>query len=214
MDQDKPPRDPKSLPVVICDGFSPIPRPSGIGQSYYAARGWKTFIVPYDGKAMRDTRMYAALIDQHVRGALIQCGVKQAHIVAHSMGGVAALYAIKRLDMADHVANFVGFGSPFHGTNVVKLLGAPLSELLKLANLAGFGTTLDQLLENSEFLKRLHADPLPAGPNHVSLAGSNDFIVTPKRTLLAGAYQETRAFGHESFLISHSLHRWMESFLI
>lgn len=240
MGQDKAQRDPKSLPIVLCNGFSPIPHHAGIGPSYYADRGWKVFVVPYSGKAMRDAEVFAALVNRCLRGALIQCGAKQAHIVAHSMGGVAGCVAAKRLGAAKHIANFVSFGSPYHGTNVAKFMGTSLEKLLKLpglldklkmlipgidlrqvsalsvielAKLTGFGTMAEQILENSDFLRQLHTDPLPTGPRFVSLAGTNDIIVTPGRTALDGALLATGPYGHEDFLISSDLHRWMESFL-
>lgn len=45
----------------------------------------------------------------------------QVNIVAHSMGGVDARYAISELDMADHIASLITIGTPHRGTPLARL---------------------------------------------------------------------------------------------
>jgi triacylglycerol lipase len=65
-----------------------------------------------------------------------QIRARKVNIIAHSMGGLDARYAITRLGLADRVASLITVGTPHLGTPVADL-GARLAELLKLKALLG-----------------------------------------------------------------------------
>ncbi|HSD12308.1 MAG TPA: hypothetical protein VLC10_02005, partial [Patescibacteria group bacterium] len=53
---------------------------------------------------------------------------------------------------------------------------------------------------DSEFLKELHADPLPPGPRYVSVAGTRDLICPRGTSLLDGAEHYELPIGHAEFI--------------
>ncbi len=126
---------------------------------------------------------------------------KKVNIIAHSMGGLDARYAIAKLGLADRVVSLVTIGTPHLGTPVADL-GARLSELLRLKSLLGrvvdvdafYDLTTDRMERfNREIVdasgvvygsvvarvERARAHPL-LWPTHTYLserAGDNDGIV-------------------------------------
>src|SRR5438445_10447863 len=67
----------------------------------------------------------------------------RVNIVAHSMGGLDARYAISRLGLADRVASLVTIGAPHLGTPLADaghaVFGRITRLLRKLVDLTGFG---------------------------------------------------------------------------
>ena len=61
---------------------------------------------------------------------------KKVNVIANSMGGLDARYAITKLGLADRVASLITIGTPHFGTPVADL-GARLSDLLRLKSLLG-----------------------------------------------------------------------------
>jgi triacylglycerol lipase len=125
----------------------------------------------------------------------------KVNIIAHSMGGLDARYAISKLGLADRVASFISIGTPHLGTPVADL-GVRLSDLLRLKALIGrvvdidafYDLTTDRMQRfNREIadvpgvvygsvvarIERARANPL-LWPTHAYLserAGDNDGIV-------------------------------------
>ena len=67
---------------------------------------------------------------------------RKVNIIAHSMGGLDARYAIAKLGLADRVASLVTIGTPHLGTPLANL-GARLSDLLRLKSLLGRVVDID-----------------------------------------------------------------------
>lgn len=62
----------------------------------------------------------------------------RVHLVAHSMGGIDARYAISRLDLHERVASLVTIGTPHHGTPLARLGNfLPVAGLRRVAAVAG-----------------------------------------------------------------------------
>jgi triacylglycerol lipase len=59
----------------------------------------------------------AARLAEFIRGL----GVERVNIIAHSMGGLDARYAIAKLGLADKIASLVTIGTPHHGTPLAEL---------------------------------------------------------------------------------------------
>lgn len=128
-------------------------------------------------------------------------------IVAHSQGGLVARSALTdegeptdpRLPP---VNSLVTLGSPHLGAPAATA-GAMLGHtdvggaLLTATHLAlpdqidPAGTSVKQMAEHSEFLRRLNARPLPAGLKATSIGAREDLLVPAGRTLLAGAHNVT-----------------------
>lgn len=181
------------LPVLIASGFSPFPLPLDIITDHYRRRGYDISIVPFRLEDMRDTRAFARHVAS-VSEAIAKGG--QINLLGMSMGGVAALYALKRLGIASRVAVFISVGAPFHG-----------SWLSWIALPTGIFTRIGlQFSRGSEFLGRLHTGPLPAGPRYVAIAGAHDAICPPETALLHGAEHVIGPFGHTDLFLDRWLH--------
>jgi triacylglycerol lipase len=66
-----------------------------------------------------------------IRSAVQSFGAPRVNLVAHSMGGLDARYAISRLGLGDRVASLITIGTPHHGTPIADF-GADLLRRLKL----------------------------------------------------------------------------------
>lgn len=124
-------------------------------------------------------------------------------IVAHSQGGLVARSALTdEVDPADgrlpKVNALVTLGTPHLGTPVATGLTMMGHTTVGQVALAGAhavlpdqidpaGTSVTQMAEESEFLRRLNRRPLPAGLKVTSIGAREDLTVPAGRTLLAGA---------------------------
>jgi len=118
------PRRPTRYPVVLAHGFG--------GFDGIALRGLR--IAYFRGVA---ERLRASGVDVHVlrvsplapiasralqlAAQIERLGAERVNIVAHSMGGLDARYAIARLGMAARVASLTTIGTPHHGTPLADL---------------------------------------------------------------------------------------------
>ena len=128
-------------------------------------------------------------------------------IVAHSQGGLVARSALTdEGEPSDPrlppVNSLVTLGSPHLGApaaTAAAMLGHTDvgGALLTGAHLAlpdqidPAGTSVMQMAEHSEFLRRLNSRPLPAGLKATSIGAREDLLVPAGRTLLAGAHNVT-----------------------
>lgn len=128
-------------------------------------------------------------------------------IVAHSQGGLVARSALTdegeptdpRLPK---INSLVTLGTPHLGTPAATGLtmvghtdiGADALTAAHLAlpnQIDPAGTSVQQMAEHSEFIRRLNSRPLPAGMNATSIGAREDLLVPAGRTLLAGARNVT-----------------------
>lgn len=185
----------RRLPVLISNGFAPFPIPLHAVRERLKALGHRTHVVPFRLSDMRDVRAFAAHICREHRKLQLGTNEPRVNVLGFSMGGVAALYAIKRMGLAPDVATFAGLGSPFHGSTA-SWFALPTGL---------FSTTGLQLIPDSAFLEDLHADPLPAGPRYVSVAGTRDLICPGRTARLEGAEHHELPIGHAEFIIDPSV---------
>lgn len=185
----------RRLPVLIANGFAPFPIPLHVVRDRFRALGHRTHVVPFRLSDMRDVRAFAEHICREHRKLRLSANVPRVNVLGFSMGGVAALYAIKRMGLAPDVATFAGLGSPFRG--------AAASWFALPSGL--FSRTGMQLLPDSSFLQELHTDPLPAGPRYLSVAGTSDLICPPETARLDGAEQYELPLGHAEFIIDQAV---------
>lgn len=128
-------------------------------------------------------------------------------IVAHSQGGLVARSALTdESEPSDPrlppVNSLVTLGSPHLGAPAATagaMLGhTDVGERLLTAAHITFPDQIDpastsvmQMAEHSEFLRRLNSRPLPAGLKATSIGAREDLLVPAGRTLLAGAHNVT-----------------------
>lgn len=184
------------LPILLANGFAPWPLPLHIVRAQFRSHGYESHVVRFSLADMRDTVTYAKHIVRSVERAIAERGVDRLHLVGYSMGGVAALYAVKRLGLANRVATLVTAGSPLRGSTI-SWFGLPTLVFSRVG---------DQLRPDSDFLAQLHADPLPKGPRYVSIVGTHDLICPPETAALDGADEIIRLpIGHARFLVAPSV---------
>lgn len=116
-------------------------------------------------------------------------GSRQVHLVGHSMGGILARCYLQLRGGAPQVAACVTLGTPHRGS---KLAPFAVSRLGR------------ELLPGARLLRRLNAEPLPAGVHFTSLYSRHDnIIVPPDNAHLEGAdNHELTGLGHTSLLFS------------
>jgi triacylglycerol lipase len=146
-----------------------------------------------------------ASVEQRAReltAAINAIGAKRVNVIAHSMGGLDARFAISRLNLAPRVASLITIGTPHRGTPLADLATSLLGDALGLKRmLAAFGLDVDafyaltthrMLSFNLDVPDAKHvfygcmlarATPRlgsPLGPGHLFLtkkAGDNDGLV-------------------------------------
>jgi pimeloyl-ACP methyl ester carboxylesterase len=192
--------DDRRSPILIANGFAPFPLPLHVAIAYYRERGFEVNVVPFHLENKRDVLKYAKTVADAVTG---HSKTGKVNLIGFSMGGVASLYALKRLGIAPRVATFVALGAPFRGATI-----ATFGQFTGI-----FTKTSRQLAPKSAFLADLHKDPLPPGPRYVSIGGTDDWICPLATTRLSGAENYEGPFGHQSFLIDPAVHELIEEFL-
>lgn len=191
-------------PLLIVNGFSLLPMPLVVARKVYGAAGFRPYTIDFRFRNMRDVEAYARRVAEAVSLIRSECpGTGRLDIIGFSMGGVATLYAIKRLGLDRQVSRFIAVGAPFRGATI-SLLAFP--SLL-------YTRTGRQLMPKSRFLASLHADPLPDGPRYVAFAGSRDTICPAERSTLDGAENVVLPFRHIDFLVSPAFHRSILEYL-
>jgi len=177
--------------------------PLGRAARYFRRRGRAVWIAPHGFRSMRDIRLRAELVAGTIRGVLDRSGAAELDILAYSMGGPAALYALQRFGLAERIRVFVSYGAPYQGTT------SSLAILLT----GYFANMADQLLPGSDILEELAARGLPSGPRYVSVAGTRDWLCPPERALLPGAEHVLCEHDHLDFLVNDRVYAFLEQYL-
>jgi triacylglycerol lipase len=99
----------------------------------------------------------------------------RVNVIAHSMGGLDARYAIAKLGIADRVASLITVGTPHHGTPVADRSARFFGEWRRLRRtLHALGANVDGLydLTTARMEAFNHAVPDAAGVTYASVVGS------------------------------------------
>jgi triacylglycerol lipase len=146
--------------------------------------------------------------------AVKSLGVRKVNIIAHSMGGLDARYAISRLGLKDRVASLTTVGTPHRGTPVADL-GTKLGETLglrRLMQLTGidgqgvFDMTTDHM---QTFNSRV---PDATGVHYACVVSSVDRAEDGLHAVLAPSYAYLKQLsGPNDGLIPAESQRWGET---
>ncbi len=126
-------------PVVLAHGLLGFDKIAVGGREHSYFRGVTGHLMRVGAEVHRPrVPSYASIAPRAEELARVvnQIRARKVNIIAHSMGGLDARYAIAKLGLADRVASLITIGTPHLGTPVADL-GARLSELLKLKALLG-----------------------------------------------------------------------------
>ena len=127
-------------PIVLAHGIFGFDRIVIGGRDHSYFRGVRDHLIRVGAEVHRPRVSAAANIavraEELARVVKLIPGDGKINIIAHSMGGLDARYAIAKLGLADRVAALVTVGTPHLGTPVADL-GGKLSNMLKLKPLFG-----------------------------------------------------------------------------
>jgi len=126
-------------PVVLAHGLLGFDKIAVGGKEHSYFRGVTGHLMRVGAEVHRPrVPSYASIAARAEELARVvrQIRARKVNIIAHSMGGLDARYAIAKLGLADRVASLVTVGTPHLGTPVADL-GARLAGLLKLKKLLG-----------------------------------------------------------------------------
>lgn len=159
-----PERSPR--PVVLLHGFASTPRVMRpLARHLQGQLGRRTVRLPVS--STRDLRAQAIAVVRVARELSASAG-SPVDIVAHSMGGLIATYALKVLDRGRHIGSVVTLGTPHRGSAFARL-GA----LLRRESTAVLG----QMLPGAAFLRELAAHQVPSHARLVSVVAERDRVV-------------------------------------
>lgn len=134
------------------------------------ATGRDVTIVALPDEARGDLATQATALASAAKSARDRTGAGSVDVVGYSAGGVVARLWVTEDGGATSVRRLVTLGSPHHGTDLADL-GALFQGTCPVA--------CQQLSPSSPLLARLNAEPLPAGPEYLSLWTDRDDVVIP-----------------------------------
>jgi triacylglycerol lipase len=137
----------------------------------------------------------AALIARKIESLAAQTGLDHVDIVGHSMGGLVALYYLKRLGGRRRVRRLVMLGTPVAGT---------WSALFGVAAVP-LGRASLQLLPESQFLRELAEGALPEGVEIVCVSGARDRLAPSKRASMKGVRHICLPTNHAGLLVDQQV---------
>jgi len=180
-------------PVLLVHGFLGTEGALYPLERRLKAVGFPIFSVPFGVLNVQDIRKSAKNLSERVEDAIAKRGSDKIDIVGHSMGGLIGLYYIKRYGGDKLVRRMIAIGTPFWGSWLANL---------GVAFFGLWGKSSWQLRKNSDFIKDLHADPLPENVDFYCIMAKNDFLCLPADSALPGAKNYIVPKGHTSLVVS------------
>jgi hypothetical protein len=175
--------------VIIANGFLPFPIPLGQVADIYRANGFAAHVVPFDWRNKMCLRYYAQTISS-LTERLRTPNKPRVDIVGLSMGGLAAIFAVKLLNSAPRIRTVLTIGSPFYGS--------PLATLGTMT--PWFHRPARQMSPGSPLLRELRRAKLPEHVRFISIGGSYDMISPFPTTQVEDAKNYTWCFGHHELV--------------
>jgi len=191
-------------PVLLIHGWLGTRGALSIIERRLKKDGFPVFSINLGSPNVKDIAASAKQVTAKVERLSERLGIQQVDVVAHSMGGLIGLWAMKKNGLADYIRRFIAVGSPFHGT-LLAAAGLPLFGL--------WGKSLWQMLPGSSFIRQLHEGPLPPKVELYSIAARHDGIVPLKSAALAGATNLMIERGHASLVVSQSAYKRIHAIL-
>lgn len=199
----------KNPPVILLQGFLGTSSVLDPLERYLREQDRHVFLLDLGIVNIRDIRISAEKLLYETERILDEYGekhqFKQVDIVAHSMGGLIALYYIKRLGGHRLVRSLITLGSPFRGT---------WSALVGTLTLGLISKGVWQMLPRSAFLKELHSRDNPHIDTQIcSIAAQYDTISPPSSCFIKGAVNRILPLGHAGLLMDRRVFETVVQFL-
>ncbi len=172
--------DPTKPPVLLLYGFFSSRRAVTVLERMLTTRGHQVLSFNLGGLMgtffTRDIIETASFIDYKIKRQFDRHGFQKLHIVAHSKGGMVALWWLTRLGGAKWCDKVITMGTPYRGSLLTYLaLVTPLGLIWK---------DVGQMRPGSSFLKSLHDVALPDNVNVYCFHSERDRVARGK----AGVY--------------------------
>lgn len=205
-DDAPPPRigDFQQTPVMLVHGF--LGR-SGAMQTLCDRLKSDRFTISWaqlDAFNLQDIRKSAHALSSQIEALLERTNKAQTDIVAHSMGGLIALYYIKYLGGETRIRRLVLLGTPVNGTWSA-YVGTWFFGLLS--------PSIWQLLPDNAFVRALKTGGIPKSVACFSIAGNQDWICPPSTTKIEGATSILVPAGHASLVINEQTYHTIRELL-
>ena len=167
--------DPSRPPVVLVHGYlSPAVALTGMRWGLQR-RGRVAHLVSLPVLAVADVRLQARDLDRSIEAIRASTGADRVDLVGVSLGGITALWWLRKLGGYTRARRMVAVGTPFRGTAVAHL-GAGL--------LGWAGRGASQCVPGSPLLRELEGgSPIPS----TSIAARGDRVAPPESCHLEGA---------------------------
>lgn len=191
--------DPEKTPVLLLYGFFSSRRSMTVLERMLTSRGHQVLSFNLGGLMgtffTRDILETANFIDYKIKRQIERHGFKKIHIVAHSKGGMVALWWALKLGGAKYCDKIVTMGTPFRGSRLTYLaLVTPLGLLWR---------DMGQMRPGSMFLKSLNHCEIPDGLDIYCLYSERDRVARGK----AGIFSPKKQSSHiRSVPMNHISH--------
>lgn len=194
---------PGKIPVILLYGFFSSRRSLTVLERILQARGFQVMSFNLGGLFgvffTRGIKETARFIDQKIERQIKRHGFQKVHIVAHSKGGLVAVWWLLKLDGWRVCDRLITMGTPFQGSIFTYLaLVTPLGFIWK---------DVWQMRPGSEFLRELHNLPVPKETQIYCLFSEKDGVArgragmfTPSKHQNNIAPVELNHIGHFEFL--------------
>ncbi len=164
--------DPDKIPVLLLYGFFSSRRSLLVLEKLLSERGYQLISFNLGGlleifftRSITDT---AEFIDQKIKRQVGRHNISRIHIVAHSKGGLVALWWLLRLGGDRYCKKLITLGTPFRGTFLTWLaLATPLGFIFR---------DMWQMRPGSQFLKELHESPIPSDVQIYTIYSNRDKV--------------------------------------
>jgi triacylglycerol lipase len=195
-------------PVILLQGFLGTHSVLDPLDRFMRENGRHVFLIDLGLVNVRDIKQSAEtllfeverIVDEYSKSH----GFRKFDIVAHSMGGLIALYYVKKLGGHRLIRKLIALGSPFRGTWAASI-GAALFGLVSRG--------VWQMLPRSNFLQELHASGDFQETQVYSIAAQSDTICPPRSCFLKGAVNRILPLGHASLVMDKRVFETILSFL-
>ena len=104
------------IPVLLVHGYGLNRACFTFLQTYLHTRGWEWVWAINHGPRSSPIPVFAKRLGRSIEQLCEDSGAEQVDIVAHSMGGIVAAYALKEFGYAPRVRRLITMGTPWSGT--------------------------------------------------------------------------------------------------
>lgn len=191
---------PERPPVLLVHGFMGTRGALFLLESRLRADGFHVFSINLGTLNIQDIRKSAFQIHLAIEKIMAATDgkVRKIDIVAHSMGGLIALYYLKYMGGDEHVRKLVSLGTPYNGT---------WTSLLGVVLLGSLSPSTWQMLPGSYFLRMLGAVPPPPRVECTSVIARYDGMCPPATARISPGSNYDLPLGHAGLVLSADVYR-------